>query len=84
LLLNSYGLTPRQQIMLKYFGSYVKRVPKISFRCQRSSGVEQRFPNSRLGMPMSDVRYKLELLCYLLKPCFVRNILFGDNPSFSV
>jgi hypothetical protein len=25
--------------------------------------IEQRFPNSRLGMPISGFRYKLELLC---------------------
>ena len=46
--------------------------------------IEQRFPNSRLGMPMRGVRYKLELLCQLSKPCFVARIPFGDNQCFLV
>ena len=52
--------------------------------CQRSSGVEQRFRNSMLGMPMSGFRYKLELLCQLLKPCFEARAMFSDNQFFLV
>jgi len=52
--------------------------------CQCSSGVEQRFRNSRLGMPKSDFRYKLELLCYFTKSCFEARVLLSDNQFFSV
>ena len=30
--------------------------------------VEQRSPNSRLGIPMRGVKYEIELLCQLLNP----------------
>ena len=46
--------------------------------------IEQRFPNSRLGMPMRGVRYKIELLCQSTNHCFEANVLFGGNQCFSV
>ena len=33
---------------------------------------------------MRGVRYNLELLCYLPKPCFEARVMFGDNQFFSV
>ena len=35
-------------------------------------------------MPSWVVRYKLELLCHLPKPCFEANVPFGDILSFLV
>ena len=35
-------------------------------------------------MPSGAVRYKLELLCQLLKPRFEAKVLFGDIPCFLV
>ena len=46
--------------------------------------VEQGTHNSRLGMPIGAVRYKLELLCQLPKPRFEAKVPFGANPCFLV
>ena len=46
--------------------------------------VEQRSPNSRLGMPIGAVRYKIELLCQLPKTRFEAKVPFGDILSFLV
>jgi hypothetical protein len=35
-------------------------------------------------MPMRAVRYKIERLCQLSKPCFEARVMFGDNPFFLV
>jgi len=35
-------------------------------------------------MPIGVVRYKLELLCQLPKPCFEAKVSFGDILSFLV
>ena len=54
------------------------------FRAEVAQSVEQRTENSRLGMPIGAVRYKLELLCQLPKPRFEAKVPFGDILSFLV
>jgi len=46
--------------------------------------VEQRTENSGAGMLSCAVRYKLELLCQLLRPRFEAKVPFGDVLSFLV
>ena len=49
-----------------------------------AQSVEQRTENSKLGMPIGAVRYKLELLCQLPNPRFEAKVPFGDILSFLV
>jgi hypothetical protein len=45
---------------------------------------EHRFSDSRLDIPKSHFKYKIEQLCQLLKSCFVRKIPTGNNPSQTI
>ena len=54
------------------------------FSAEVAQSVEQRTENSRPGMPICAVRYKIELLCQLPEPHFEAKVPFGDILSFLV
>ena len=45
---------------------------------------EHRSSELKPGMPIGAVRYELELLCQLPRPCFEARVPFGDILSFLV
>ena len=52
------------------------------FSAEVAQSVEQRTENSRLGMPIGVVKYKIEPLCQLPRTRFEANVPFGITGAF--